>query len=244
MGIVGPLRWRSLSRPFRVLLAVVVASGVLAALALLGWKFYVPSHRPGLEAGERYGIDVSSHQGIIDWTAVASDDVAFAYVKASEGGDFVDVRFEANLRDAQRAGLKVGAYHFFTFCRSGQDQAENFLRVAPPDPTMLPPAVDVEFAGNCAERPSATELENELRTFAATVERSWNRPLLLYVLPDVERKYGIQQSVMEGSERARWTRRLFRRPSRKNWSIWQVSAWAKVRGVAGGVDLNVGAAGF
>ena len=174
---------------------------------------------------------------------VASDDIAFAYVKATEGGDYVDERFSNNRRNAQRAGLEVGAYHLFTFCRSGREQAENFLRVAPPDPTMLPPAVDVEFGGNCAERPSTTELERELEHFADIVERTWQRPLLLYVLPEVEKRYGIQKSLLEGTDRDRWTRRLFRRPSGKSWLVWQVSAWARVNGVRGGVDLNVGTGG-
>lgn len=93
---------------------------------------------------------------------------------------------------------------------------------------MLPPAVDVEFGGNCSKRPSATELQNELRLFTETVERAWKRPLLLYVLPDVEKRYGIEEALLEGSEHSRWTRRLFRRPSRKNWTVWQVSAWANV----------------
>ena len=106
---------------------------------------------------------------------------------------------------------------------------------------MLPPAVDVEFGGNCAKRPNASELESELRQFAQAVERAWKRPLLLYVLPEVEKEYGIQASLLRNSERARWTRRLFRRPSGRTWSVWQVSGWAKVRGVRGGVDLNVGA---
>ncbi len=41
----------------------------------------------------------------------------FAYVKATEGGDWTDPRFEKNWREARRAGLRVGAYHFFSFCR-------------------------------------------------------------------------------------------------------------------------------
>ncbi len=37
------------------------------------------------------GIDVSHHQGTVDWEAVASAGISFAYVKATEGSDFVEV---------------------------------------------------------------------------------------------------------------------------------------------------------
>src|SRR5262245_15828853 len=59
------------------------------------------------------GVDVSWHQGAIDWRTLAADDVAFAYIKATEGGDHVDERFAFNWREAGAAGLYRGAYHFF-----------------------------------------------------------------------------------------------------------------------------------
>lgn len=91
------------------------------------------------------GIDVSHHQGDIDWQRVAADDVAFAIIKATEGGDHIDDAFATNLSEARAAGLVVGAYHFFTFCRPGADQAKNFLAVVPRGEPMLPPVVDIEF---------------------------------------------------------------------------------------------------
>jgi hypothetical protein len=39
------------------------------------------------------GVDVSHHQGAIDWRTLAADDIAFAYIKATEGTDHVDARF-------------------------------------------------------------------------------------------------------------------------------------------------------
>src|SRR6478672_1526789 len=65
--------------------------------------------------------------------------------------------FARNLAGAQAAGLVVGAYHFFTFCRPGAEQAANFLKAVPRDRPMLPPAVDVEFVGNCEARPAVAD---------------------------------------------------------------------------------------
>ena len=60
-----------------------------------------------------HGIDVSNHQGRIDWNKVANDDnVQFVYIKATEGATYVSPTFEQNIREAREAGLKVGFYHF------------------------------------------------------------------------------------------------------------------------------------
>jgi len=63
------------------------------------------------------GIDVSEHQGEIDWQAVRDDGVEFAIIRAgyrgySEGQLFEDAYFRANIEGALSAGLKVGVYFF------------------------------------------------------------------------------------------------------------------------------------
>lgn len=110
----------------------VVALTLLIAAAFL-WQFY----DPGAEFEVR-GVDVSHHQGDIDWTALAQDDVSFAYIKATEGGDWVDPKFTENWEAAHEAGVIRGAYHFFTFCRSGVDQAANLIATVPKASGMLP----------------------------------------------------------------------------------------------------------
>jgi lysozyme len=101
---------------------------LLALLAaLIGFSLW--TYQPDRGAYPIRGIDISHHQGRIDWQAVAADDVAFAYIKASEGGDYIDPAFADNRRRARAAGVKTGAYHFFTLCRNGSDQARHFLTV-------------------------------------------------------------------------------------------------------------------
>jgi lysozyme len=218
---------------------VLVVGLLLVAIALAaGWYEVMPRYRPPLQAGERYGIDVSNHQGTIDWIQVANDDVSFAYIKATEGQDFVDKQFATNWAKSSEAGIPRGAYHFFTLCSSGADQAENFLKVVPTDPKALPPAVDLEFAG-CTKRPDNATVQRELSTFMTTVEDRVGKPLVVYVLPAFEKKYPVEQTLRQD----RWQRKLFRRPAGDSWTMWQASDRARVNGIDAPVDLDVRRAG-
>ncbi|MCB0994509.1 MAG: hypothetical protein KDB21_05425 [Acidimicrobiales bacterium] len=208
---------------------------VLALIAAVVWWLYLPHYRPGLEAGERYGVDVSNHQGDIDWEAVAGDNIDFAYVKATEGGDFVDVWFERNWNGARSADLDVGAYHFFTLCRSGREQAANFLTVVPAGEADLPAALDLELAGNCSERPTAEWVHAEVTIWLDEVEQATGKEVLLYVGPQFDDLYDITGTFDDRL----WHRKILRRPAGDRWVVWQVSSFADVTGIDGGVDLNV-----
>jgi lysozyme len=208
---------------------------VVAGAALWVRYVWLRDHRPDLRAGERYGIDVSHHQGSIDWDRVAADDIAFAYVKATEGGDHVDARFAENWAGAHAAGLERGAYHFFTLCRPGREQAENFLATVPHDARALPPAVDLELAGNCAARPDRAALDAELGAFLVAVEGATGETVVLYVGDDFEAVYDVRERL----GRPLWHRRVLRRPGLDGWWIWQVNGHASVEGIDGDVDLNV-----
>lgn len=215
-----------------------VAAGVLAVLlvvGLVGRYRWLPEYRPALRDGERYGVDVSHHQGEIDWARVADDDIGFAYIKATEGGDFVDASFERNWHGADAAGLDRGAYHFFTLCRPGDEQAENFLATVPSDPEALPPVVDLELAGNCSERPASTEVERELRTFLRAVESETGEEVVLYVGADFEGRYHLRDELA----RPVWHRRILLRPDVADWWIWQFHDRASIDGIGGDADLNV-----
>ena len=217
--------------------AVAAVVLVLAVATPAAWWFlWYPHDRPSLRAGESYGLDVSNHQGPIDWPAVAADDdgLTFAYIKASEGGTFVDARFADNWAGSEEAGLQRGAYHFFTLCRPGLEQAENFLRAAPPADSALPPAVDLELAGNCSRRPSADEVHAELDAFLGEVEAAWGSDVLLYVGEDWEGRY----PVLDRSERPRWLVSHLGRPDGQ-WTVWQFHWMGQVDGIDGRVDVNV-----
>lgn len=184
------------------------------------------------------GIDVSHHQGPIAWPAVAHSGVAFAYLKASEGGDFRDRRFVENSRGAARAGVPAGAYHFFTFCKEGRQQAENFLAAIATATLTLPPAIDLEYVGNCSERPSPEELRRELSGFTSLVFEKTGRAPLFYVTTAFMRAYST--ALPENADV--WIRSITFHPDvvfHQPWSFWQYAARGRVEGISGPVDLDV-----
>ena len=105
--------------PKRVGIALLAVVG----LALAAWLWAI-HWSPSESTYPRQGIDVSRHQGLIDWPTVARQGVDFAYIKASEGGDQRDWRFEENWRGAGEAGIARGAYHYFTLCTPGDGYAQ------------------------------------------------------------------------------------------------------------------------
>lgn len=208
----------------------MVAAGLVAAGGLAYFRTFSPDRiRFPLR-----GIDVSHHQGKIDWRRVAADDVTFAVIKATEGGDHVDDAFAANLREARAAGLAVGAYHFFTFCRPGADQAKNFISVVPRDGPLLPPVVDIEFGGNCPQRPSPEQLNAELLAFLGPVEAAFGKPAIVYLTDDAATAYAGQIAA-----RPLWLRSLLLEPGSDDWVYWQYHNRGRVDGIDGDVDLNV-----
>ena len=217
------------------MVALIVVLVVFSLLGAAVWFVFLPNWRPPLRAGEHFGIDVSSHQGSIQWQRVAGDEIRFAYIKATEGSDFTDRRFVENWRGAGAAGLRRGAYHYFTLCTSGADQAANFLRIAPPDAGALAPAVNLELVGNCATRPSRASLERELAAFLERVEGAWHVPMVLYVGDEWERMYPSRKRL----GRTLWHLRVLRRPRQGQWVVWQVHGLAHVEGIKGRVDLDV-----
>ena len=194
-----------------------------------------PARWPALTAGESYGVDVSSYQGQVAWPAAAQSGVAFAYIKATEGATYVNPYFQTQWGGAKAAGLQYGAYHFFSFCSAGADQAKNFLATVPSDPSALPPAVDLELQGNCLKRPKTPALSSQLKTFVTTVEKATGRKMIFYV----------------GWDFALWYRKLTLLRQRPLWLddgpmpdghtvvIWQSPDPAQVSGISDAVDLDI-----
>ena len=100
------------------------------------------------------GIDVSKYQGNIDWDAVKNSGVKFVWIKATEGGDRADERFEANWAGAKQVGIARGAYHFVYWCRAPMDEVTWFEQHVPIEADSLPPVLDVEFELRIENLPS------------------------------------------------------------------------------------------
>lgn len=221
-----------------------LALGLAAAAALLGaayWLHEIGWLRPNRPVAARFpvhGVDVSHHQGPIDWHAVKRDRIAFAYVKATEGEDWKDPRFEENWSGAGRAGIPRGAYHFFTFCTPGLPQAENFLAALRGAGGELPPVADVEFTGNCTRWESISRIRQELAAFLARVEAEAGRRPILYLTKTSHAR------IVDGHfpDHELWVRHVFLVPSERRygrWLFWQFAHDGRVAGISRPVDLNV-----
>ncbi|MEO9527875.1 GH25 family lysozyme [Roseibium sp.] len=211
----------------------VVVGGVIS---IGGAAFFFMNWEPDRDDFPVRGIDVSHHLGDIDWPRVAADDVAFVYMKASEGGDFKDGAFARNWAGAGSAGLARGAYHFFSLCQSGVKQAENFLSVLPRDSSMLAPMLDLEFTGNCDRRPPADDVLREISAFTNLVEQALGKQVIFYA-PDAFHGAYLKG---RGLNRRLWARSIWHSPDyAPDWTLWQYHDRGRVEGISSKVDLNV-----
>ena len=92
---------------FRIILIAVLASFIVLASC----AGYVPRD-PEPADFPIHGIDISRWQGDIDWFSARRGGVSFAFIKATEGGDFIDPRFLDNFDAARRAGVPRLAWLF------------------------------------------------------------------------------------------------------------------------------------
>ena len=227
-----------MAAPRTRLIAGVISIFALVLAIILGPRA-AGAWRPSETTYPTQGIDVSHHQGRIEWPALPSQGVDFAYMKATEGGDHVDSRFAINWREAGAAGLRRGAYHFFTLCRGGRDHAANFIRNVPRDPGALAPAVDLEYLGNCGSRPSPRQVRKELSEFLALIEAHYGKPAILYLTKEFDEAYQNSTSF----NRPLWLRSLIVEPrfGARPWAIWQASNFRRLKGIDGRVDWNAAA---
>jgi GH25 family lysozyme M1 (1,4-beta-N-acetylmuramidase) len=100
-------------------------------------------------AASVYGIDVSSHQGNVDWAAQWNAGKRFAYAKASEGNYYTNPYFAQQYNGSYNVGMIRGAYHFATpNDSSGANQANYFVSHGggwSRDGKTLPGALDIEY---------------------------------------------------------------------------------------------------
>ena len=129
------------------------------------------------------GIDASKFQTEIDWETARANGVNFVFLKATEGGDQADPLFDAHWRGAARAGVAVGAYHFFYHCRPAIEQAAWFIAHVPKVPGALPPVLDLEWtptSPTCRIRRDAETIRSEARIFLNAVEAHYGQRPLIY----------------------------------------------------------------
>ena len=227
------------TRPDYIKWLLLLGAAVLVVLlgGYLAWRYILP-HSVNVDR-YRYpiaGIDVSKHNGDIDFDQVRDDDYQFVFIKASEGMTYRDDAFDRNYRAAREAGLKVGAYHFFRKNRTGREQADNLLGAIRGKEFDLPLVIDLEDDwGNGATVSRKTALERVMDMIEILTGKGYQ--VMIYTNLDGYNKYYKDMLGDHDLWLCSFTSPdlLSSLPHR----FQQISHEGSVLGVKGKVDLNV-----
>lgn len=132
------------------------------------------------------GIDVSGHQGNVDWPAQWNAGKRFVWVKATEGTGYRNPYFAQQYNGSYNQGFIRGAYHFALPDRSsGATQANFFSNNGggwSGDGKTLPGALDMEYNpyGATCYGLSKTAMTNWIRDFSNTYKARWNKYPAIY----------------------------------------------------------------
>lgn len=188
-------------------------------------------------ASSPWGVDVSRHQGTIDWGAVHSAGASFGFARVSDGTRVKDATFSRNWEGLNRNGMRRGAYQFF---RPGQDaikQADDLIA------TMgqlgagdLPPVLDLEVS----DGQSDATIIRKANVWLQRVKAATGRTPIVYTSPGFFNalsgasglkayplwvaNYGVKCPSMPQA----WA----------TWTFWQRTDRGKVPGIKGFVDAN------
>lgn len=200
------------------------------------------------ELVSRTGIDVSSHQRSIDWQAVATDDIEFAFIRLgyrgySEGLLNLDEYFEENYRNATEAGLEVGVYFFSQALTEEEARAEAQFVLDQLSGRQLdyPIAYDFEPVTSDGDIGRANTIEDHQRTsnavaFCEVIEAAGYPTMIYGNTKDINAYY---LEVL--GDRPIWFAEYDAAfPSGQfDFVIWQYSSTGEVSGITTGVDLNI-----
>lgn len=186
-----------------------------------------------------HGIDVSYAQGKIDWQKVKamhedSVHISFAFIKATEGILSVDPYFQRNWREAPKAGLICGAYHFFRPAKDGKWQARFFLQNVKMEKGDIPAVVDAEVL----DKATPAKMRKELTAFLDYIKTKTGVTPIIYSGQSFYEDY--LQGYFDGY--TLWIAN-YQQPSLKisksaNWIFWQHSDRASVNGIYHTVDFD------
>jgi lysozyme len=188
------------------------------------------------------GIDVSNWQGDIDWDRVRAAGTQFAFIKATEGGDYLDPKFKQNWLAAKRVGIPRGAYHMVYWCRAAHEQALWFILNVPNDPDALPPVLDLEWNGHsrtCPKRIPVKLALEKIKIMLEVMETHTGKRPIIYT--DIT----FHREVLEGELPGYnfWLRSVAAEPHtryrNRPWLFWQFTTTGHVPGIARPVDRNV-----
>ena len=192
------------------------------------------------------GIDVSKHQGNIDWTKVAADGVEFAFIRVglrgygTEGKLVEDEYFEQNVKGALQAGIKVGVYFYSQAITDEEllEEANLVLEKVKPYNIELPIVFVEKVSGG---KGRANELSVEERTrltalFCQTIQDAGYKPMIYHNMEMGTLMLDLGQLEQYDKWFAYYNDDLYYPYAYK---VWQYSEKGAVDGINEEVDLNI-----
>lgn len=237
----GCLGWGSLL----IILSLIVAGVYLAHKYKDDNGTYGRTSANAISTGGTYkvrGIDISHHNGNINWKKVKKDNIRFVYIKSTQGRSHLNRGFRRNYGKAKDLGVTAGFYHFFMFESDGEKQAHFFLRNSPFEGHDLPPAVDVEYSPPDTRRRtdkiSVQKRIHEIHRFDSTVYAETGIHPVIYTNKECYR------DLIKGNfpDNELWIADINseNQPDiNEKWIFWQYSHHGKVKGINIDVDMNV-----
>jgi lysozyme len=223
-----------------VLTLILFSCGILFSFSPQVGKILFPNKTKKLIDYNVSGIDVSNHQGKIDWKAVSQDNVKFCFIKATEGVTFKDKSFKYNLQEAKKNGVLVGAYHYFRFNKNINLQFKNYITSVDKNSIYFPPVVDVEFYGNNALKNASNKKKfvSDLKSLLSLLEKHYGMRPIVYT------DHGFYHKLLVGElDYPFWMSDLRGQGlpylDSTQWNFWQHSFMGRKKGIKSYVDINV-----
>lgn len=196
--------------------------------------------------GQVKAMDISHYQGNVDWSAVKGDGVKVAYLKASEGKDYVDGTYAKNRAAAAAQGIVTGAYDFAKpgstspgdVVADAKAEAAHFLKTAGVKKGDLAPALDLEDAGKL----NKAQLAQWVKTWGETVKAATGTTPTLYTSPSFWNSKVGSADAATGFKLwiAHWGVASPTVPAGwQSWAGWQTGSSGAIAGINGRVDTDV-----
>ena len=199
--------------------------------------------------GSKFGIDVSRHNGEINWNAVKASGVDYVIIRcgyrgSATGALIQDQSFTKNIQGATAAGLKVGIYVFSQAVNEVEAVKEASLAVACAKGYNLtyPIFIDTESSGGRADKIDKATRTAVVNAFCQTVANSGYKAGIYASKTWFEDR--LNMSAIPGGYRI-WLAQYAAAPTYKGkYDMWQYSSKGKISGIKGNVDLNLSYMGY
>ena len=193
------------------------------------------------EGYEIHGIDISHHQGHIDWDILKDQGtidrhpVRFIMIKATEGSTQTDENFRENFHQAREYGFTRGAYHFYSVHSPAESQARHFLSQVKLENGDLPPVLDVEHK---PKDQTDDQFKASVLTWLDIVEKHYQVKPIIYTYYKFKMKY-LNDSVFD--QYPYWIAHYYvdSVEYKGRWKFWQHTDAGKLPGIKGHVDFNI-----